>query len=216
MSEWPQGGLCDTCLRAHTLLPAHLSEESQVAQAVPSRVSPWGCSTQRTCQGPCGRTSCLGAHSAGSHCPFSPRLQHSSWSVALQRDHVNGRPATWASGKLLITAGLLTREGEPTHHTSVGLDLKQGGIRVSFPDLQGRKGPQRGHLRYPTRLTQGRRPHVPQMIFPTLALQVTCLHLPTQAYQETKPHSCLPLSISWDPGSSQVTPRVCAPVWSLL
>lgn len=60
--------------------PAYLFQPSQRKE-----VSRWGCSTQETIPGLCGRTSCLGAGSAGNRCPSSPRLQHNGESVDLKR-----------------------------------------------------------------------------------------------------------------------------------
>ena len=136
----------DVCLRALTLLPTYLSEEDHVAQAVVNRVSLWGHTTQRTFESLCGKTFCLRAGSVGSRCLSSPRPQHNSRFVDLQRQCEWKTCNLGLRATLLITAGLLTGEEEPTSHTHVGLGGKEGGIRISFPDSRGKKGLQRGHL----------------------------------------------------------------------
>lgn len=179
-------------MKAFNFLPAYLSEDFPVAQAIPHKVRPWGYSTQQTCPGLCGKTSCLGAGSAGSHCPSSPRPQHNSWFVDLQRDNMKEAPQPGPQGNSArhYWAPDQGRGTQKTHVCWVG-------IRITFPGMQGKKD-HRGDIcnNPPGSPTGARRPpaHVPQMLFPTLNLQGVCLYLPTKAHQEIgvmakRPHS---------------------------
>lgn len=67
--------------------PAYLLQQSQKEE-----VSGWEGTTQQTILGPSGRTSCLGAVSAGGRCPSPPQPQHNARFVALQRSREKEGP----------------------------------------------------------------------------------------------------------------------------
>lgn len=115
-------------------LLAYLSEDFPVGQANPYKVHPWGCSTQQTCPVLYGRTSCLAARSAGSHCPSSPRPQHNSWFVDLQRDNRKEVPQPGPQGNSVQHSWAPDKE-RGTQKTHVCW----AGIRITFPGMQGKK-----------------------------------------------------------------------------
>jgi hypothetical protein len=138
-------------------MPTYLSQEADVARVSHKRVSLWEHSTRQTCPAPCGRTSCLGAGSAGSWCPSSPRPQRNSKFVDLQRDGVSRRPSTRLRETLSLL-GSRGRKGNP-EATLYRLCSEEGGIRKpSWPFREEKT--QTIHLEYHSRRTQGQEGHL--------------------------------------------------------